>query len=44
MFTSEVVENFINDLSDQLLQILKDLQEYKASFEKLGISFEKRVF
>lgn len=27
VFTSEVVADFVNDLSDQLLQILKDLQE-----------------
>ena len=27
-----------------ILQILKDLQEDKTSFEKLGISFEEKAF
>lgn len=44
VFTSEVVSDFVNDLSDQLLQILKDLQDDKSSFEKLGISFEEKAF
>ena len=44
VFTSEVVADFVNDLSDQLLQILKDLQDDKTSFEKLGISFEEKAF
>lgn len=30
VFTSEVVADFVNDLSDQLLQILKDLQDDKT--------------
>ena len=34
----------MNDLSDQLLQILKDLQEDQSSFEKMGISFEEKAF
>lgn len=44
VFTSEVVSDFVNDLSDQLLTILKDLQEDKTSFEKMGISFEEKAF
>lgn len=44
VFTSEVVSDFVNDLSDQLLQILKDLQEDQSSFEKMGISFEEKAF
>ena len=44
VFTSEVVADFVNDLSDQLLQILKDLQADQTSFEKLGISFEEKAF
>ncbi|MBQ9167117.1 MAG: type I restriction endonuclease subunit R [Oscillospiraceae bacterium] len=44
VFTSEVVADFVNDLSEQLLQILKDLQEDQTSFEKLGISFEEKAF
>ncbi|MCR5729434.1 MAG: HsdR family type I site-specific deoxyribonuclease [Ruminococcus sp.] len=44
IFTSEVVADFINDLSDQLIQILNDLQEDKSSFEKLGITYEEKAF
>ena len=44
VFTSEVVADFIDDLSDQLLEILKDLKDDKTSFEKLGISFEEKAF
>lgn len=44
VFTSEVVADFVNDLSDQLIQILKDLQEDKTSFEKLGITYEEKAF
>lgn len=44
VFTSEVVADFVNDLSDQLLQILKDLQDDKTSFEKMGITFEEKAF
>lgn len=31
-------------MSDQRIQILKDLQDDKTSFEKLGISFEEKAF
>ncbi len=44
IFTSSVVDDFVNDLSDQLIQIFKDLQEDKSSFEKLGITFEEKAF
>ena len=44
VFTSEVVADFVNDLSDQLIQIIKDLQEDKSSFEKLGITYEEKAF
>ena len=44
VFTSEVVEDFVNDLSDQLLNILKDLQEDQSSFEKLGITYAEKAF
>lgn len=44
VFTSEVVADFVNDLSDELIKILKDLQEDKISFEKLGISYEEKAF
>ena len=44
VFTNEVVADFVNDLSNQLLQIFKDLQIDKASFEKMGITFEEKAF
>lgn len=44
VFTNEVVSDFVNGLSEELLKIFKDLQTDKASFEKLGISFEEKAF
>lgn len=44
VFTSEVVSDFVNDLSEQLLNILNDLKHDKASFEKLGITYEEKAF
>lgn len=44
VFTSEVLNDFVNDLSDELLNIIKDLDEDKASFEKMGITFEEKAF
>jgi type I restriction enzyme R subunit len=44
VFTSEVVADFINGLSDELLKIFADLKEDKTSFEKLGITYEEKAF
>lgn len=44
VFTSEVVADFVNDLSDELIRILRDLQQDKTSFEALGISYEEKAF
>ena len=44
VFTSEVVADFINDLSDQLLNIFNELQADKTSFEQMGITFEEKAF
>jgi type I site-specific restriction-modification system R (restriction) subunit len=44
VFTSEVVADFINGLSDELIKILNDLHVDKSSFEKLGISYEEKAF
>ncbi len=44
VFTSEVVADFVNDLSDELIKIFKDLNEDKTSFEKMGISYEEKAF
>jgi len=43
-FTSEVVADFVNDLSDQLINIMKDIDKDKKSFEKMGITFEEKAF
>lgn len=44
VFTSEVVADFINDLSDELLKIFADLRADQASFEKLGVTYEEKAF
>ncbi|MCL2378185.1 MAG: HsdR family type I site-specific deoxyribonuclease [Defluviitaleaceae bacterium] len=44
VFTSEVVADFINDLSGELIKILSDLQDDKTSFEAMGITFEEKAF
>ena len=43
-FTSEVVADFVNDLSDELINIMKDMDVDKKSFEKMGITFEEKAF
>ena len=44
VFTSDVVADFVNGLSDQLIKIMEDLKEDQTSFERLGISYEEKVF
>jgi type I restriction enzyme R subunit len=44
VFTSEVVADFINGLSDELVKILTDLQIDKTSFESMGITYEEKAF
>ena len=44
VFTSEVVEDFINNLSDELLKIFGDIEKDKASFKEMGISYEEKAF
>lgn len=44
VFTSEVVEEFINNLSDELLKIFGDIEEDKSSFKEMGISYEEKAF
>lgn len=43
-FTSEVVADFVNDLSDQLMNIMKDMKDDQSSFEKMGITLEEKAF
>ena len=42
--SGQVLADFVDDLSDELLKILNDLNEDKSSFEKMGISFEEKAF
>lgn len=44
VFVSEVVSDFVDDLSEQLLDIMKDLKADADSFEELGISYEEKAF
>jgi len=44
VFTSEVVADFINDLSDELIKIMQELQIDQTSFEQIGISYEEKAF
>jgi type I restriction enzyme R subunit len=44
VFTSEVVADFVDSLSEELIKIMGDLKEDKAPFEKLGISYEEKIF
>lgn len=44
VFTNEEASDFVNDLLEQILQIIRDLEDDKNSFEQLGISFEEKAF
>ena len=44
VFTSEVVADFVNDLSDELIRIFKDMEIDKSSFEAMGITYEEKAF
>lgn len=43
-FVSDVFTDFVDNLSDQLIQIMKDLDKDKTSFEKMGITYEEKAF
>lgn len=43
-FTSEVVSDFVDDLSDRLIQIMKDLEKDRDSFEQMGVTYEEKAF
>jgi len=43
-FTSAVVADIVNGLSDELIKIIDDLKDDKNSFEKLGITYEEKIF
>lgn len=44
VFTSEVVSDFVNGLSDEIIKIFKELEVDKSSFEKLGITYQEKAF
>ncbi len=44
VFTSEVVADFINGLSDELIKIFSDLHADRTSFEAMGITYEEKAF
>ena len=44
VFVNEVVGDFVNELSDKLIHLLHDLESDKTSFQKLGITYEEKIF
>ena len=44
VFSSDQVGAFIDDLSNQIIEVMKDLKEDEESFKKLGITFEEKAF
>lgn len=44
VFTSEVVDDFVDDLSIQLIGLLHELQEDQNSFAELGVTYEEKAF
>lgn len=44
VFTSEVVADFVDSLSDELISVIEKLKADKSSFEELGITFEEKAF
>ena len=43
-FSSEQVGEFIDDLSNQIIEVMKSLEEDEESFKKMGITFEEKAF
>lgn len=43
-FRSEEMAEFVDDLTNQVLDILQDLEEDRGSFEQMGISYEEKAF
>lgn len=44
VFVNEVVGDFVDKLSEKLLQLLQDLENDKKSFKRLGIIYKEKVF
>lgn len=43
-FVNEVTDDFVNNLSEELINIMKDLNKDKKSFEDMNISYEEKAF
>lgn len=43
-FVSEVTEEFVNDLSDELIRLMRELESDRNSFASMGISYEEKAF
>lgn len=43
-FVNEVTEDFVNNLSDELIRLMRELENDRNSFEKMGISYEEKAF
>ena len=44
VFVSGVTSDFIDSLSDEIMKILKDLQDDMESFKNIGITYEEKAF
>ena len=44
VFVNEVVEDFVNKLTEKLIKLWQEMEDDKKSFEKLGITYEEKVF
>lgn len=44
IFVNEVVSDFVDQLSNKLLEIYKDLKNDKSSFKNIGVTFEEKAF
>ena len=40
----DIIDDFVDGLSEELEKIFRDLQEEKQSFEKLGITYDEKAF
>lgn len=44
MTDKEYVEEVLNDVADQMIELLRKLNEEKHSFEEMGINYEEKAF
>lgn len=43
-FVNEVTEDFVNNLSDELIRLMRELENDRNSFKKMEISYEEKAF